>query len=912
MRKFLILIFIVTNFVFGVELKTDSKLISGQLSNGLKYYIYPNEKPKNYVSVRLKVNAGSLYENPKEEGLAHFLEHLAFNGTEKYPKNNLVKALESRGVSFGHDINAYTSFDETVFRLDGQVKDLSTFLDILHQWGFKIKFTKNEVDKEKGVVIEEWRQNSGLNKELQDFYNKFTFGNSKYLDRMPIGKVSSIQNFTDLQAKNFYSKWYTPNNMILYIAGDISDSKKIVNQIEKLFGKEKKKILPNTEELKKRKIVPTETTDIFNNTELRDNSFSLLQIAPIIQPKNQEEKIKTEQIAIITSIAFNQRYSQKLNSLDTNLNSINYSISSFNDYYGFNELTLSLKNDKTLEGIAEGIKELREFKLGLTKREFEDSKTALINYYTNAIEEAKSQETSAILDNILTNDFEKYKLISTTDYYNISIDMIKNLNIDEINNSIKDSFSSVENYYLFVGPTNLTKEQVKKAVENGKNLEISSFESKEDSGTLITKDIIPGKINKEDYNKDLDFYTLTLSNGSKVYLKKTDYEKNNVSFYAVSKGGTSYVKTEDIPIVNFISTVYSSAPGSMNKASYERYLLSKTPMSLSYSLYDNSEYFIGSSNKDTVTDLLMNFYAFVTEPKVDSNQLEIAKHSTIEWLKNRNNSKDTEFWNAYLNEYYLNDPRDAILTEAMVNSVSAEKVLNLYKDRFSNGIDYDYYIVGDFDYDILKKGIETYLASLNTGKREDIKVLPEDIRTKNVTIEKNLGKGEESTVIIHYGKKASLDLKSLYFSDMLKQALDVELTKKLREEMSGVYGAYSSVSINKYYLDRGDFSIEFTCDPKRVQELIEASKKVIEKVLVGDISDETIKLLKESYKANYDRNYMKNSFYESYFDHLIFSEAQDLKPDEYNKLVTKENIANFLKTIYGGYEAKFILNPAKK
>lgn len=912
MRKFLILIFIVTNFIWAAELKTDSKLISGQLANGLKYYIYPNEKPKNYVSVRLKVNAGSLYENPKEEGLAHFLEHLAFNGTEKYPKNNLVKALESRGVSFGHDINAYTSFDETVFRLDGQSKDLTTFLDILHQWGFKIKFTKNEVNKEKGVVIEEWRQNSGLNKELQDFYNKFTFGNSKYLDRMPIGKVSSIQNFTDLQAKSFYTKWYTPNNMSLYIAGDISDSKKIISQIESLFGKEKKKILPNTEELKKRKIVQTETIDIFHNTELRDNSFSLLQIAPIIQPKNQEEKIKIEQLSIITSIAFNQRYSQKLNNLDTNLNSINYSISPLNDYFGFNELSLSIKNDKTLEGITEGIKELKEFKLGLTKEEFEDSKMALINYYSSAIEEAKSQETSSILDNLLKNDFDKYKLISTIDYYNIAIDMIKNLSINDVNNAIKESFNSPENYYLFVGPTNLTKEKIKKAVETGKNSEVTSFETINDNGALITKEVTPGKISKEEYNKELDFYTLTLSNGSKVYIKKTDYEKNNISFYAVSKGGTSYVKTEDIPVVNFISSVYSSAPGTMSKTSYERYLLSKTPMSLSYSLYDNSEYFIGSSNKDTLNDLLMNFYAFVTEPKVDSNQLEIAKQSTLEWLKNRNNSKDTEFWNTYLNEYYLNDPRDAILTEDMVTSVTADRVLNLYKDRFSNGIDYDYYIVGDFDYDSLKKSIETYLASLNSGKREDLKILPEEIRTKNVTVEKNLGKGEESTVIIHFGKKASLDLKSLYFSDMLKQALDVELTKKLREEMSGVYGAYSSVSINKYYLDRGDFSIEFTCDPKRVQELVEASKKVIEKVLAGDISDETIKLLKESYKANYDRTYLKNSFYENYFDHLIFSEAQELKPEDFSKLVSKENIANFLKTIYGGYEAKFILNPTKK
>ena len=912
MKKILVLMLLLVTTLFSAELKTDPKLISGELKNGLKYYIYPNEKPSNYISVRLKVNAGSLYENPGEEGLAHFLEHLAFNGTEKYPKNDLIKALESRGVSFGHDINAYTSFDETVYRLDGQSKDLGTFLDILHQWGYKIKFTNEEVKKEKGVVIEEWRQNSGLNKELQEFYSKYTFANTKYLDRMPIGKVPSIEKFTATQAKNFYSKWYVSNNMSLFIAGDIKDSKKLITDIEKLFGKEKSKILTNTDALKKRVINKTDKIDTFVNPELKDSSFSYLQPVTVITPKNQMEKIKIDQLTILTSIAFNQRYAEKLNKLDTNLNSISLSASAFNDYFGFYELNLSLKNDKELKGIEEGIKELKEFKLGLLPEEFEESKTALITYYTSALEEVKSQDTSAVLNYIVANDYKKYKLISMSDYYKTAIDMLKTIKIEELNKQINNYFGGLENYYLFVGPTNLNKDEIKKSIDSGNSSEIKPYERVSNKGSLITKEIIPGTIKTEEYNKDLDFYTLTLSNGSKVYVKKTDYEKNKVDFYAVSKGGKAYVKTEDIPVTNFVSAVASSAPGTMDKASYDRYILSKTPMYLGYSLYNNSEYFSGSSNTADLNELLMNFYAYVTEPKVDETQLTILKNSTLEWLKNRNNSKDTEFWNAYLNEFYLNDPRDAILTEDMINSVTSEKVLNMYKERFGNGIDYDYYIVGDLNYEELKKGISNFLASLNTGKKEDIKILDEKIRTSNVSINKDLGKGEESTVILYFGKKTSLDKKSLYFDDMLKQALDTELTKKLREEMSGVYGAYSSVTVSQYYLDRGEFSIEFTCDPKRVSELVEASKFVINKVLKGDISDETIKLLKESYKSNYDRTYLKNDYYKDYFDRLIFSEDQTIKPEEYDKLVTKENISSFLKSIYGEYEAKFVLNPAKK
>ena len=281
-------------------------------------------------------------------------------------------------------------------------------------------------------------------------------------------------------------------------------------------------------------------------------------------------------------------------------------------------------------------------------------------------------------------------------------------------------------------------------------------------------------------------------------------------------------------------------------------------------------------------------------------------------MKNRNNSKDTPFWDEYNNEVTLGDPRDKILTISEAENVKAEDILRIYKNRFSNGVDYDYYIVGDFDYNKLKEAIPMYLASLNTGNEENFKVLDEKIRDKNVEVKKDLGLGEEASVIISFGKTTKLDKNYRYYNHMTSNILEIELIKILREKMSGVYSLNANIYTDKFYSDRASFDISFTCDPKRADELIAAAKVVIENIIKGQIDDKSIAFLKEKYLADYNRVLNKNSYYEAYFSNIMLDEPQDLTPEEFNKLVTKENISNFLKEIYGGYEAKYILNPAKK
>ena len=305
-------------------------------------------------------------------------------------------------------------------------------------------------------------------------------------------------------------------------------------------------------------------------------------------------------------------------------------------------------------------------------------------------------------------------------------------------------------------------------------------------------------------------------------------------------------------------------------------------------------------------ELLKNFYGFVTEPKIDENVLSINKNNAIEYLKNRKNSKDTEFWDEYIKEYYLQNPRYFPLTEEKVKEVNSDNILNLYKDRLGNGNNFDYYIVGDFDYNQVKQSISKYLTAIDTSKQEEYKILPEKIRDTNVTLERNLSLDKNSKVILYFGKKTNLNKDEKYLNFMAEKALSTEMLEILREKMIGVYSLNVNINTSEFYLDRGEISVVFTCKPERVQELIKAAKEVVNNVANGKINDETISYLKKSYRTNYEREYKKNSYFNEYFSNIILEKEQTISPDEYDKMVSKNNISSFIKNIYGDYETTFI------
>ena len=907
MKRILIFIFIFSFSIFG-ELVQDEKLIKGKLDNGLEYFIYPNQKPKNFISARLKVEAGSLYEKEGEEGIAHFLEHMAFNGTEKYKSNDLIRELEKMGVAFGPELNAYTYFDETVYMLDGQSKDLEKFVDILHQWGFKMVLDPKEIEKEKGVVIEEWRQDTGVGKEQREFYQQYIFRGSTYLERMPIGLVASIEAFTRDRVENFYKRWYTPNNMKLYISGDIENIAEVEAFIKKYFGNEEKKELEAKEEYKKRTFEKLMVEDSYINKELRNNQFSFIQAIDYSMDKSQLERLKESVTEMVFDNALQERYTKKLNSLETNLNSIYVYKYKFNDYFGFDEVNIDLKKDKELAGIREAFGELNQIMKGLSQEEFEKSVEYYKDYLNELLASLENVETASIISNLVGFDFEKDVFISQKDEINLMMKYLDELRIEDVDKYIEGYFKGIEEYYLYSGYKALDKNAMKAEVEAGRQIDLGKYEKEESKGQLITKEPVAGKIVDEKYVEAEDYYLLTLSNGSRVYLKDVKYKENTVAFGALSRGGRDYIPTDMLMTAEFFDTVISSAPGTMTREEYIDFT-KKRNISFFQGMGKDGEYFYGSSTSKYPEDMLKIFYAYVTEAKIDETQLQIDKQNAIEALRNKKNLKENDFWEEVYIELNGHDERAKIMEEEDVNSIDGAELLDLYKERFTGG-DYDYYIVGDIDYEALKPAIEKYLASVERKVVEDYSPIRLKQLSTNKKVVRNFASGEDTNVIMVFGDKESIDENYEYYASMLQNSLDTELIKEVRENLSGAYNISAWVDVYKHDLDRGRLFVSFTCQPERAEELMEAVRKTVKSVLDGNIGDETISYLKESYKRDYERNKGTNDYYVSYFENEIWGEEQPIVPKEYDKMVSKENIMKFMEAVYGMYEGDFVLYPA--
>jgi|GEM_PF-5636863 len=910
MKKIIIFMLMSINILLA-NLVQDENLLVGELDNGLKYFVYPHSKPSNLISVRLRVNAGSLFEKEGEEGLAHFLEHMAFNGTEKYEENELIRVLESMGVAFGPELNAYTSFDETVYMLDGQSKHLETFIDIMHQWAFKMLLDPKEIESEKGVVIEEWRRNTGLRKEMNDFYYQYLFDNSLYFQRLPIGLVPSVKKFNRALLENFYKRWYAPNNMLIYIAGDIGSKEEAESLIKKYFSNEEKIQLEEIEDLKKREFLAKDKIDTFIHEELRTSSFTFIQS---VEEKEAEAYLVEERKNLISELAglmIDIRYKDKLNSLNTNLTSINLNHSSFNDYFAFNEFSVSLKDGREKEGIAEAFSEFNQILEGFLLEELEYAVKISISDYENYFKTIENVETPNIINRMTNFDFDKYTYLNLEDEINYKLALLKEITLEEVNDYIRNFFDGIESYYLYTSFRPLSISEISKSINMGIENKLEPYKLKESSGEIITKEIIAGEILKEEYFKDLDYYLLTLSNGSRVYLKNIDYNKNELSFYAYARGGMDYIETEELPYVEFFQSIIRSAPGTMTKRAYDLYRKSKQ-FSLNLAVDQDSQYFYSMSPKNQIEDVLMNFHAFVSEAKLDEEQFLIDKKLLLESIRNRDNLRANEFWKEFRNLSSNNDPRRRWLELEDIENINLERVLELYKERFYNTKNFDYYIVGDFNYEEVKEYIKLYLASLNEGEKEDYNYIKPDFFQENIEFSKNLNLGEEATVVIYSGNNQELDENFEYYINMATSVIDTELIKEIREKLGGVYNISSWVEASRHNLNRGRLGISFTCDPSRVEELTSRIYSLMDEILEKNISKESIDFIHEKYRRDYERSLNTNDFYEEYFINLLEGRRTKLSPDEFDKLVKEEDIKEFIRKIYGAYRGVFILYPIKQ
>lgn len=891
MKKLKSFLFILLFTLFSLSLsgknfENSKNLISGKLENGIHYYIYKNNKPENKAMLNLVVKTGSLMEEDNEQGIAHFMEHMAFNGTTKFEKNEMIKYLQSIGLSFGGDLNAYTSFDRTVYKLlvPTTPKELEDGIEVLREWASEATLSPQEIDSEKKVVIEEWRLRQGLAQRLGDVQKKALFEGSRYFDRFPIGLPEIINGADQNLVKGFYQKWYQPENISIIAVGDF-DTNQIENFIHKYFnyqGTQKGKT-PKEYSLKKLK----NKYVVFSDDEIRYNTFTITKILDRDVIKDE----KSMKNSIIDQLLFNI-LNTRLNNLQKEsdtpfLQSLVYKYDINNSQDIFSAVAV-IKNNK----LSEGITLLNNFlkssaKNGVTDYELELEKENLINNYKNLVTNKESITHETYADSLVEHVMSGECFIDIDEEFNIYSTLIKNITTKDLNKRIKKIYKENSLYFLTTSTSQnkINEKQLEKLIKESKNSnKIIDFSIKPVTLTPLKTSL--GSFTKETDGKYL------LSNGIKVFSKKTDFDKDKIYIKLFKKEGsssndyTTFINSTIAPTI-----IEQSGVGNLKPTDIDTFMKGKN-FSISSYISDYEQGIIISTDRKNLELALEYMNYLIYEPKVDKIIYENTISDLRESLNNRNNSPQIVYRDKIREIYSGKNNRKLPLSEKDLTLISPEKVLNIYKEKFSNFSEYNLIVVGSFNEEELEKNLKTYVASLPSENSKTI-ITPLDLKTpKNIVKEKvikGVDKKATVTLIFPYNFKYGYEEKTLYNS--FSQILNIALIEDIREKIGGVYSISSRTSLSPNNYGEDKMVISYSCDISRVDEIEKAVLQSLESLLYKDIDKEKINSVVKNYELSYNTEMKENSFWFNYlYQKITVPNYKLATPEEYKELVTKENI----------------------
>jgi len=850
-------------------LPLDPQITIGKLENGLTYCIRENSEPKNRAAFRLVIKAGSILEKDGTEGLAHFLEHMAFNGTKNFEKQELVEFIEGIGMQFGADLNAYTSFDETVYMLEIPMDDeeiLTKTFQILEDWAHHISFDPEEIEKERGVVLEEWRLRLGAGDRIQDLQLPVLFNGSQYADRLPIGFPEVIKTVDREAFVDFYNNYYRPNLMALIAVGDF-ETATMESLIRKQFSH-----LKNPEDARPRTEfeIPghAETlSSIATDPELSSTSVSIYY-------KREKDTMKTigDYRRVIAESLYSTMLNGRLRERGEQKNPP-YLRGSIRKSGFIGPLDIVSQSASVEEGkFAEGLKTVllehkRAMADGFTESELSQAKSNLLRSYQQSYRE-KDQRRSTSHAGELTSHFLEDEPIPGIEYeLNLVEKILPTLTLDVVNHIADDWITETNRVILYSAPE---KEGVPVPTEAAilaviKEAEATSFESYKEadlSSPLLKTEPQAGQIVKEIFHEDVDVTEWILSNGIRMVLKKTDFKNDEVLFSATSPGGHSLVEDADyVPAESASQTIASSGLGEYNALDLRKKLAGKRAQARP-SIGELSENLGGSASPEDLETLFQLIYLRFMEPRTDEDSFGAMLTQLRTFLANRLNDPGQVYADAVEKKLYNNHPRHQPLTQKYIDALDLQKSLEIYKDRFADASDFTFIFVGTFDFDVLRPLAEKYLASLpNLDRKETWRdVMDTPIRGQNeVVVHKGLE--PKSSVQLRFYGDAEWSYHENYVLSSMISLIEIPLREALREDKGGVYGVGVSGGLSRDPKGTFSTSIRFGCDPDNVDELIDAAREVVRKMQTDGPDPDDLHAIKEQQIRGQENDIKENRFW---------------------------------------------------
>lgn len=877
-----------------VKNENSKGLIVGKLPNGLTYYIYKNKKPKNNATLNLVVKAGSLMEDDNQRGLAHFTEHMAFNGTKKFKKNDMVKYLQSLGLSFGGDLNAYTTFDRTVYELQIPTtqKDLEAGIDVLKEWSKNLIFSPSEVDGEKNVVLEEWRLDQGLSHRMMEMQKDVFFKNSRYYDRFPIGKPEIIKGAKrDLLVK-FYNKWYIPQNMAVVVVGDVNPNN-VVKLIKKDFDypKSEKNSVPPIYELAKL----TNKFVVFKDPEIRFTDFTISKLAPkkIITSR---DKLRDTVIDGIIDGIVSSRITKLTTSKNSPLISGYMSQDDMTKNQQFIDVGVRIKNNQIKDGVKTIISLMKSLnKNGITPYEFDVQKDEILSNLKNFVANKDSITNSQYAQSIVDLAMYGTIFLDPNDEYKAYQDLLKNITIEDINNRIHKIYGMNSAYVMTTNSkTKLTNKELQNVIDTEKNSDIYKDYSLK-AAKLVVPEHKSGEIKKVIKLQDENKYIL--SNGMEVIVKNTNFDKDNIIIKLFKKEGSSVDNCQNF-VDSRLATRIIKESGASNLLPEDigSYMKGKTFMINPYiDTYVQGMDII--SDKENLENALNYMTALIYAPKVDKNVFNNIIMQTKQSIATRNNSPLAVYYTEMKKVYTGNAPRFMPITLKQVKKITKKGVLQEFKNKFGNFYGYKLIIVGSLDGVNVDNILKTYFAGLTSKKNNNF---AREIKThtpKNIvikTVKKGIDEKATTTIIFPYRAKYGYVEHTLYSG--LADILDMVFIENIREKIGGVYSIWATTTLSPNTYGQNRLVISYSSDPKRVVEIRKAVIKSVKDTLTKKIDKEKIDSVVKNYKINYDIYHATNVFWAKHiYNKLTIPNYKLATPEEFKELLTQKNLQKYNK-----------------
>ena len=874
-------------------LRQDPTIRKGTLKNGMTYYIRHNAKEAGLADFYIAQRVGSIQEEPRQRGLAHFLEHMAFNGTKHFPgKDNqlgIVPWCETIGVKFGTNLNAYTSVEQTVYNISAvPVSKREGIADscllILHDWSHYLLLEDKEIDKERGVIHEEWRTRRAgraVSRLMEQAMPKVYKG-TKYEDCMPIGSMDIVDNFPYQDLRDYYHKWYRPDLQAIIVVGDI-DVDKMEKKIQKLFSP-----IPMPKNAAKREYYPVSDNDTMIVAIEKDKEQPIVlchlyqkRDATPDSQKNDAKYLRDGYIDLLIGYMLNDRLTELRQQANPPYQSAVGRASTFflsRTKESFS-LSVSCKEDNVLGGLiaAVGVAE-RARQHGFTESELKRAKALKLNHDERKFRERDDRRNSKFVTACIQNFLEGEPLLAIDDQLELTRRFDREVTLDEVNTAVKALITNKNQVVTLYAPdktglTLPTERQIESVILATQQLSYAPYQEQQVADRLMSTLPQPGSIVRERPFKH-GFTEWTLSNGMKVYALKTDFAKDAVTLRMHADGGTSVYGDDDIPNFSLISSAITDAGVAGFDAMTLRKILTGKSVRIQPSVGSRGQSISGGvALKDMPTAFeLMHLY--FTQPRRDDTAFQGLMNRTRAFLTNRNASPKVDYNDSIRAIVYGHHPRTAPVVQQTLDRVSYDRILDIYKERFSDASNFKTVIIGNYDEQQLRQLCCQYLATLpSTNKQETINWnnLPRMIEGSSTHIFRKKMATPLANVTIYHSADVPFSPQSDLELDFLTRALKIAYTDSVREEKGGTYGVSVSFSLEKDERPNATVTISYNADPSRYEELNPIIYQQLEHIAKQGPSASSMQKIKEYLVKQYAQMAITND----YWSYVIWHELDD-------------------------------------